>query len=189
MSGLYQHTHTYTHAHTNTHTCTEREGQRGKVWLEITNSVSCLQMYDTTGQSKFVLKNLRHYTVHPNMVGGKASPQDLWGWISATGPELQLQSNPNTSKYPPGFQDGESGAVWGIHGGRRDSGRKWSLLILFFSRENSIRENTCNPCFLPPLRSSLPIQRKASYVVLVRTPAVTHCALWLSLPSNPSTAC
>ncbi|XP_038176983.1 testis-specific gene 13 protein [Arvicola amphibius] len=25
------------------------------------------EIYDTTGQSKFVLKNLRHYTVHPNM--------------------------------------------------------------------------------------------------------------------------
>ncbi|EDL13723.1 testis-specific gene 13 protein isoform X2 [Mus musculus] len=25
------------------------------------------EMYDTTAQSKFVLKNLRHYTVHPNM--------------------------------------------------------------------------------------------------------------------------
>lgn len=74
---LPAHTHTRTHIQTHTHTCTEREGQRGEVWLEITNSVSCLQIYDTIGQSKFVLKNLRHYTVHPNMVGGKASPQDL----------------------------------------------------------------------------------------------------------------
>lgn len=46
----------------------------GGVQSETTNFDYCLQIYDAVGQSKFVLRNLRHYTVHPNLVGGRNIP-------------------------------------------------------------------------------------------------------------------
>ncbi|KAJ8782985.1 hypothetical protein J1605_009593 [Eschrichtius robustus] len=32
------------------------------------------EIFDAVGQSKFVLENLHHYTVHPNLVGDKSIP-------------------------------------------------------------------------------------------------------------------